>query len=276
MTIALIDGDVLAYMACGRRDPPRAMQDAQVHIVTLNEDGDRLPMEYSKEEDTQYLMECWDSFQKKLTELCDRVWATDFVMAVKGPGNYRDLIYSEYKANRRKAPQLANNFVPSLRKLAVMNDLAIESNGREADDMLRIWANQAMAHDNEYVICSMDKDLKCIPGRHYLMHKDEFVTVTEEEAMRHYFEQLLKGDPVDNIPGIPKVGPVKAAAMLKDCQTLEQFQAAIVDRYFDHYGEAWYDMLLSNAKMIHLQRHLDDFFDFSDWPLVLEMTWDKR
>ena len=53
--------------------------------------------------------------------------------------------------------------------------------------------------------------MKCIPGKHWLMHKKEMIVVSEEDAMRHYYQQLLKGDPTDNIPGVPRVGEVKAA-----------------------------------------------------------------
>lgn len=268
--IALIDGDVLAHMACSKRPPPAA-HGTDTQIVTLNSDGVRTLPEYTKEEDTAYLMECWDKFQRNLTDLCDTVWADDFAMAVKGANNYRDSLYSEYKANRRKAPQMMNHFVQPLRELAVLNGLAIHSDGREADDVLRIWAREADSHGVEYIVCSMDKDLKCIPGMHYLMHHKKTICVSPLEAMRHYYEQMLKGDPTDNIPGIPKVGPVNATLMLSACTTEHEFQEVVVGQYLAHYGDDWYSWLLSNAKMIHLQETPLDYFSFDTWPIVKEL-----
>ena len=160
-----------------------------------------------------------------------------------------------------------------LRKLAVAEDYAIESVGREADDLLRIWAEQARAAGDPYIICSIDKDLKCIPGKHFLMHKKEIIEISELEALRHYYEQLLKGDPTDNIPGVPRVGQVKAEKILAPFNTEQEFQEQVVEQYLMAYGEdKWKDYLLSNAKMIHLQKHESDYFSFDSWPIIKELT----
>ena len=156
--------------------------------------------------------------------------------------------------------------------MAVKEELAIESSGREADDLIRIWAEQARAADIDYVICSIDKDLKCIPGKHWLMHKKTLITVSEEDACRHYYEQLLKGDPTDNIPGIPRVGEVKASKILAPFTTEEEFQEQVVEQYMLAYDTEWKDYLLSNAKMIHLQRTPEDYFSFNDWPIIKELN----
>jgi hypothetical protein len=38
--------------------------------------------------------------------------------------------------------------------------------------------------------------------------------------------------------------------------------------YMDAFGESWYDYLLSNGKMLYLQKHADDYFKCSHWPIV--------
>jgi len=251
--IAIIDGDVLCYQACRPRWEKKAQIINGVPTIQLDENGKKVALEFTQEEDAEYLEESWMNLQRDLNALLDGIYCDSYIMAVKGPDNFRNLLYPEYKLNRHADPNKQNVFVPVLRKLAVAEDLAIEAFGCEADDLLRIWAEQARYFGEEYVICSIDKDLKCIPGQHWLMHHKKLITVTEEEARRHYYEQLLKGDPTDNIPGVPRVGEVKAAKLLAACNTEEEFQQIVVEQYYIAYGEEnWYNFLLSNGKMIHL------------------------
>jgi 5'-3' exonuclease len=269
--LALIDGDVLCYHACKSRWAKTHLNVDGEKLVYLDSEGKRIEQEYTKEEDQEYLMASWELLQSTLENLLECVFAKSYLMAVKGPDNFRNLLYPEYKLNRHADPTKQNAFVPVLRKLCVAEGLAIESHGREADDLLRIWAEQAMAAGDPYVVCTIDKDLKCIPGNFFNMRSNEVSKITSEAAERHYFEQLLKGDPTDNIPGIPKVGPVKATAMLANCSTTSEFQEEVVGQYMIAYGDNWREYLLSNAKMIHLQRDRDDYFSFKDWPVVHEL-----
>lgn len=268
--IALIDGDVLCYQACERRWSSKSMVDNTIYIE-MDSNGKVKPFEYTKEENRQYLEQCWKNFQSKLQDLLDSVFATDYLMAVKGPDNFRNLMYPGYKMNRHADPTKQNEFVPILRKLAVAEDFAVESYGREADDLLRIWAEEARAAGDPYIVCTIDKDLKCIPGNFYNMKHEEIIKISEEEAIRHYYEQLLKGDPTDNIPGVPRVGEVKAAKMLANCKTEEEFQEVVVSQYIAAYNEDWHNYLLSNGKMIYLQKSANDYFSLETWPIVKEL-----
>lgn len=270
--LALIDGDVLAYLACASRWAKTVEVRGDTGIIRLDENGKRMAVEYTKEEDQKFLEYSWDNFEKLLQELLDSVYCTEYLMAIKGPNNYRNIMYPEYKMNRHADPTKQNIFVPTLRKLAANLGIAIESDGREADDLLRIWAEQAIEAGDDYIVCSIDKDLDCIPGKHYNMKKKELFEVSPETALRFYYEQLLKGDATDNIPGVPGVGNVKATKLLAECTTEEEFQEVVVTQYFGAYGEQdWYQYLLSNGKMIHLQKTPNDYFKISHWPLVKEL-----
>jgi 5'-3' exonuclease len=271
MTIAIIDGDVLCYQACKPRWEKKARIEDGVSFITLDDDGKRLPLEWTKEEDRRYLEESWENLQKDLVKLLDKVYCDEYLMAVKGGENFRNLLYPEYKLNRHADPNKQNHFVPVLRKLAVAQELAVEATGREADDLMRMWAEEARESGDDYIVCSIDKDLKCIPGRHYLMHKDSLIEVSEEAALRHYYEQLLKGDPTDNIPGVPRVGEVKARKILEPFNTEDEFQVAVVDKYIEAYQDDWLQYLLSNGKMIYLQKKKDDYFSVRDWGIVKEL-----
>ncbi len=270
--LAIIDGDVLCYQACRARWEKKAKIEDGKSFIRLDEQGKRIQLEWTKEEDREYLEESWENFKKDLQTLLDSLYCTEYLMAVKGPDNFRNLLYPEYKLNRHADPNKQNVFVPILRKLAVAEDYAIESTGREADDLLRIWAEQARAAGDDYVICSIDKDLKCIPGNHWNMKKNEKFLISEMEALRFYYEQLLKGDPTDNIPGVPRVGEVKASKLLQDKTTEEEFQEIVVEQYINAYGDDWYSYLNSNGKMIYLQKHENDYFSCSNWPVVKELS----
>jgi hypothetical protein len=269
--LAIIDGDVLAYNACKPRWQSKLVDG--INIKKLDEHGHVIPLEYTDEENKKYLKESWDYFQIDLDAMMSAVYATDFLMAVKGDFNYRYEIYPDYKANRAKnVTSELNRFVPTLRKLAVASELAIEATGREADDLLRIWAEEARRAGDPFVICSIDKDLLMIPGKHYRIREQEIIEITPDDARRRYYEQVLKGDPTDNIPGAPGIGDVKAKAILRDCNTDEEFQEVIVETYIAQYTKKelpnWYNDLLCNIKMIHIQREPFDFIKAEEWPVL--------
>jgi 5'-3' exonuclease len=279
--LAIIDGDVLAYQACKTRWGNSVhQQGSDIRVIPVDPDGNKIIPEFSREEDTEYRQECWRNFNQDLDRLLNKLYCTDYIMAVKGQGDFRKILYPEYKMNRHKpdAPhRYLNDFVPSIRKLAIFENLAIAANDCEADDLIRIWAEEARAYNQEYIVCSIDKDLRCIPGRHYVMHydpsKQRILNITEDAAKRFYYEQLLKGDPTDNIPGVPRVGEVKAAKLLAECETEEQMQETVVEQYLLAYGpDEWYHHFLINGKLIHLQTHYNDYFECQkDWPIIKEL-----
>jgi hypothetical protein len=266
--LAIIDGDVLAYQACRPRWEKKARIEDGVSYIQLDWDGKRIPLEWTKEEDKLYLQESWENFKKDLEELLEIVYADDFVSAVKGENNFRNLIMPSYKMNRHSDPNKQNQFVPIIRKLAVAEDLAIEAIDREADDLIRTWAEEARLHSKDYIVCSIDKDLRCIPGKHYIMNKKIFMDVSEEQALFNYYFQLLKGDQTDNIRGVPGVGDVKATRILNGCADEEEYQEAVVEQYMLAYGEDWHTQLLVNGRLLHIQKTHNDYFRVNEWPVV--------
>lgn len=275
MAIAIIDGDVLAFHACKPRWHQYARANSKREMtVKLDADGKKIPLEWTQEEDAKYLMNSWKQFKIELTNLIEKTYVDSYVMAVKGENNYRHTIYPAYKL-QRTAPHPSNEagkFVPGIRRLAVHEGYAVAAHGREADDLMRIWAEQCRERGLEYYICSIDKDLKCIPGKHYHIKNQNSFEIEETEALRFYYAQIMSGDPTDNIPGIPGIGPVKAERALQSVTREEEMQEIVVSHYMAVYDEDWYDFLLFNAKLIHLQKHPNDYFTFNNWPVVKELA----
>lgn len=271
--LAIIDGDVLAHQCVQDRwwTLLKRKQEA-INYIRLDAEGRKIPVTFTKEEQSIIMEEGWSSFERILDDLLEATYAKSYVMAMKSPDNFRSVLYPEYKMNRHSDPSKMNPFVPKIRQLSIMSEIAIEAHGMEADDLIRIWATEAEQAGDPYVICSIDKDLDCIPGTHYSMKYKEIYQVTHIDGMRHYYEQMLKGDQTDNIPGIPKVGPVKAAKMLAGTTTEEEMQEIVVSQYIDAYGDDWKNFLLSNGKMIHIMRTPTDYFSISDWTIVKELS----
>jgi len=259
MKVVLIDGDMIAYYSC----PPRKPKGKD--LVSL-EDKEELDPEEKAAQDTAYLNAALKNFRAIIDKIVETAFADDALVAVKSDSNFRDDIYDDYKGHRNRIPEeMKNKFVPIIRRMAVHQGLAIEARYREADDMLRIWEREAVAAGHEVVISSGDKDIDCIPGIHVHAKTYNIRKLTPEYSMRFYYEQLLKGDPTDNIPGIPDIGPVKAVKMLADCETEDDFRFMVASYYKELIGEDWRNYLLSNGKMIHLQAHEHDWFEITSW-----------
>jgi len=261
-TVALIDGDVLAYHSCRPRGKNR---EEGTILMKLDEDGRKIHPEYTRKEDAKYLMQSWDNFKRKLDATMKKVYCDEFMMAVGGRDNFRLNMFPDYKNNRHRNPKKQNKFVPMIRQLAVREGLAVFADYREADDYIRTWAIECARTGREYIVCTIDKDLRCIPGKYYNMMKEEMETITEHEAMRLYYEQLIMGDPTDNIPGLPGVGPKTARSLLLRCETKKEYRKEVMALYRSFYDDEWKDYLLSNGKLIHIQRHLNDFFTLENW-----------
>lgn len=267
--LLLVDGDVVAYLSCKSRF---ISEDASSELVVISKGT----FEFSKEENRKYMEDCWNNFNKIIETVAEATFATDVLVAVKSEHNFRDFIYSGYKKNRKRSENYADSFVPALRSLAIFEEKAIEAKGREADDLLCIWATQAQKAGDPFVIASIDKDLKCIPGTHYNLKTNKKEFVEERDAKRFFYQQLLSGDPTDNIPGLPGIGPVKAKAFLSNLSVEESFQEIVVEQYIHAFEEDWYNQLLSNGKMLYLQTHENDFFKISHWPIVSSLHFRKE
>lgn len=166
-------------------------------------------------------------------------------------GNFRYQIYPQYHANRKQEKPVWYN---ELRDFLITEFSAHVAVGQEADDAIGI-----AQREEGTVICSIDKDLRQIPGLHYNFVKKEWFTVTPEEGERFFYMQLLMGDTVDNIQGIPKVGPTKAAKILAEA-TPESYYETVREAYQRGYvsfglSEAEIDdILLRYAQVLYIRR----------------------
>jgi len=139
--------------------------------------------------------------------------------------NYRNEIYPQYKANRDPAPVELKRQFPWARSVAEAMGLACYADSRyEADDLIGTLAEYWRDRGHPICIITSDKDLAQLIGEkdHWWDYsrnrKLNAGQLTEKfgvtpEQMADYL--ALAGDSVDNIPGVPGVGPKSATALLR-------------------------------------------------------------
>jgi 5'-3' exonuclease len=257
--IALIDADGLTYSVCYNREK-------QNPIVNLDDEG---MVTYTPEEEAEYKADIFRNFCRELSEVSENVFATESRIVLRGKNNFRHAVDAFYKSKRNSGG--IKKYADYIKDTALSFEMAIDSEGCESDDIIRIWAEELRAEGKEFIVCTTDKDLKMIPGKHYHLKTKQISEVSEHEALVSYHQQLLMGDAVDSIPGIWKMGPVKSAKALKDCVTLESFQEVVINEYIKAYGDRWPEELTLTGKLIHLWRWPEDYFSLDEWPLAKEL-----
>lgn len=174
--------------------------------------------------------------------------------------SYRNEIYPQYKANREKPPiELKQQFSRCRQVAEALGLPCFSHNSYEADDLIGTLGTQFRAHGFDLVIISADKDLtQLLRGSDiiwdYARGQMDIQGVTKKfgvtpAQMIDYLS--LTGDAVDNIPGVPGIGPKTAASLLQHFDTL--------DEIYERLDEIPY-LRIRGAKSLRdkLKRHRDD------------------
>ena len=219
-------------------------------------DGD--PLAYIAMWDVENLEEAFGKIDKLIAEIPASVFADDFRVAVKGPGNFRDEIYGDYKGTRSSTPEAAQ-MVRDLRDYMVEAHGAVEAEGQEADDLLAQWAHELNGEGVDWAIASIDKDLLTIPGTHYNIRKGIIDHVDEDYADYLINKQLLMGDRADNIPGLSGIGDKRAEKILEGVPYGRR-REAVINAYREHYGDNWEVELQLTGDLIYIRPIKDERF----------------
>jgi len=188
----------------------------------------------------------------------------------------RNVLYPAYKANRTETPV---DLVPQIGRIYEVLEAfgvpIIEHAGWEADDVIATLTKQAVEQGYNVRIVTSDKDARQLLGPQvHLYNLRKNTTLGVDELLADWgirpdqvidFQSLV-GDAVDNVPGVPLIGPKKAAQLLNQFGTLEEVLA--------HADEAPGAKLRENLKtfadqarmsrtLVHLRDNLP--LDF-DWP----------
>lgn len=190
--IALIDADILAYQAAATSEKAIKWDD---DIWTLH----------------SFESEAQQHFANMVTTITEKSGCDTHVLCWTHSDNWRKDVLPSYKSNRvatRKPLVLSE-----IRKWGQENYESRIIPSLEGDDILGLMATDPTMK-NKVIICTIDKDLKTIPGNHYNFAKDELFTVSLHEADLYHMSQTLTGDATDGYKGCPGIGAVTAKKIL--------------------------------------------------------------
>ena len=159
-------------------------------------------------------------------------------------GTFRHEQFEQYKANRVAADQDLYDQIPLVKEMLEAIEIPIlELSGYEADDIIGTIAEQTSKTSNELIIVTGDMDTMQLVKPQisvYTLRKsinDTVIFDTEAVIAKYQIrpDQVcdfkgLKGDPSDNIPGVPGIGDLRAVNLLKRFETLENTYK-FVDQY---------------------------------------------
>ncbi len=159
---------------------------------------------------------------------------------------FRNDLYADYKANRPPMPDdLREQIEPIHEIIRAMGLPLLIVPDVEADDVIGTLAAQATAAKRDTVVSTGDKDMAQLVTDHVTLVNTMTDTTMDRDGVVEKFgvtpEQIidylaLMGDSVDNIPGVPKVGPKTAAKWLAEHQDLDTIIAR-ADEFKGKIGE---------------------------------------
>ncbi len=171
-------------------------------------------------------------FTRDLLDIIEKKKPDYLVCAIDAPGpTFRHEQFAAYKATRAEMPADLVPQIPLIRRLLdVMGIPCLEKPGFEADDILATLAVRTVAAGGDCVIATSDKDARQLLGDHVrLLNLRNNLLFGPEELLADWGirpDQVvdflsLVGDAVDNVPGVPGIGPKIASELLKTHGTLD-------------------------------------------------------
>mgnify|MGYP006276206149 CR=1 FL=1 len=213
---ALIDGDIVVYRAAA-----------------------------SAQEEEQWIAQA--RADQMIQDILADTDASSYSVYLTGSNNFRRELTPSYKANR---PDERPEHWQAVREFLVTQHKAEICDGYEADDEMGIQQDKETMTT---VICSIDKDLLQIPGRHYNFVKKVHTVQTYEDGLKHLYMQSLVGDKSDNIIGVAGIGVVKAERALAEL---------LPEEWYDKCREMYNDdeRFHLNMKLLYIWRKPNDMW----------------
>jgi len=174
---------------------------------------------------------------------------------------FRNHMYSEYKANRPPMPDdLRSQIEPIHQIIKAMGLPLLAIEGVEADDVIGTLAEQAWREKMPTLISTGDKDMAQLVNKHVTLLNTMTNETLDIEGVENKFglppERIidylaLMGDKVDNIPGVPGVGPKTAVKWLQEYGSLE----GVIEKADEIKGKIG-EKLRDNLEQLKLSKEL--------------------
>jgi DNA polymerase-1 len=180
--------------------------------------------------------------------------------------NVRVQEHAFYKANRDETPEDIKLSEPYIRRLIeAFNIPVLEAEGYEADDVIGTLAKVAEQQGFTTYMMTPDKDFGQLVsenikmfkparsgGAHEVWGEEEVCEKFDLDNVNQIIDYLgLMGDAVDNIPGVPGVGPKTASKLLKQYGTMEG-----IYEHIDELKGKLKERLVDNKEQAFISRQL--------------------
>ncbi len=189
---------------------------------------------------------------------------------------FRNRLYDRYKAQRPEPPdELRPQFALVREATAAFGVPSVELEDWEADDLIASYARATVAAGGRITIVSSDKDLMQLVGPGVeMLDPIKQKPIGAAEVMERFGVppskvvevQALMGDSVDNVPGVPGIGPKTAGQLVAEHGDLEGVLAAAPSMKPSKRRDA----LIEHAEAARLSRTLVLLCDTVPLPLPLE------
>ena len=201
----------------------------------------------------QPLDHCLTMVRTSLLAIQDVV-GSNHELYLTGRGNFRLQLatIAKYKGNRSEFERPTHyadirEYMQRVWGARVIDD-------QEADDEIGIRAYEINEGSEEKaVVVSIDKDLDQIAGFHYNFVTGAKYKISDEQAIRCFYLQLLTGDRTDNINCIRGIGPVKANLILGDARKEKALWSAVRDAWYRAFPDG---VLTESGKTISVEAAL--------------------
>lgn len=213
-----------------------------------------------------------DMLETRIPEIVNESGAEgEPILFFTGKNNFRERIATTfiYKAERPPKPYHYANIKAYLKSRYEF----YEEDGLEADDLIGVFLTWK---PDVYICGSRDKDLKQIPGWHYgwevnkqpafgpeLVDEIGRLELSPDTKNRKLLGtgakflhlQMLMGDRVDTIPGLPNIGKVKAFKLINPCTTIDEMEQAVLEAYRRVYGDEAETRMIEVGRMVYMTRY---------------------
>lgn len=157
--------------------------------------------------------------------------------------------YAPYKGNRPPADPWLVFWKPLVASILIEDWDFQVFGGLEADDVLSM-VRYSEVHALDPVYCSPDKDLRQLSGKHYNYSKPErgLEEVSQAQADKTFYRQVLMGDDGDNVKGLPGIGEKRAFELLKGIEDPIHMDHLVHIKYLEYFGEYYGEQILGETK----------------------------
>ncbi len=210
-------------------------------------------------------------FTRDLFNLLQTQRPTHWLCAMDSPGpGTREALYPKYKANRTEMPEDLRPQIEMVQQ--VMDGFGIPKlrcDGWEADDVIATLTREAVERGWEVRIVTNDKDARQLLGPRVRIFNVRKNTWFDEADLKADWGirpdqaidfQSLVGDSVDNVPGVPLVGPKKATALLELFGSLDEVLAnsdKVTGEKLKSNLKEFADLARLSRTLVTLNQHLE-------------------